>query len=167
MVKIYVQEACLKHQYIRSKDLSNIVERPERLRAVNVGIAAVLARTSEVSSQPSATAEPVKAEKEEDDLVQAIGRLDITQAGPSGLKTGAVEVIKSSAKLNILDHAAVKYIHGDIEGDVYLETLKRWIHESHDKVSQGGSEIPEGYNQGDLYRECRVSMVTYMRSYPL
>ena len=153
MVKIYVQEACLKHQYIRSKDLSNIVERPERLRAVNVGIAAVLARTSEVSTQPSATAEPVKAEKEEDDLVQAIGRLDITQAGPSGVKTGAVEVIKSSAKLNILDHAAVKYIHGDIGGDLYLEKLVKLAKESVERIANDESEIPEGLSQGDLYRE--------------
>ena len=45
---VYLQDACYQHRYIRSKDLSNIVERPERLRAVKVGPAAAIARLEEV-----------------------------------------------------------------------------------------------------------------------
>jgi histone deacetylase HOS3 len=40
-----------------------------------------------------------------------------------------------------------------VEGDVYLENLKAWARDSHDKILKGGSEIPEGLSQGDLYRK--------------
>src|SRR5258706_12820797 len=41
---IYLQDECYKHKYIRSKDVSAIVERPERLRVLKMGIAAAIAR---------------------------------------------------------------------------------------------------------------------------
>ena len=44
---ILIQDACYQHRYIRSKDLSAIVERPERIRAVKVGLSAAIARIEE------------------------------------------------------------------------------------------------------------------------
>lgn len=41
---VYFQPACLQHKYIRHADSSHIFERPERLRAVMVGVAAAVAR---------------------------------------------------------------------------------------------------------------------------
>jgi histone deacetylase HOS3 len=63
-----------------------------------------------------------------------------------------VSIVRSSASVDILSHPAVKYVHGDIDGDVYLENLVRWIRESKDKIDNEGSEIPENLSQGDLYR---------------
>lgn len=62
-------------------------------------------------------------------------------------------IIQSHATVDLSDHAAVKYIHGDIDGDVYIEKLTNWAKESWEKVQAGGSEIPPHLSQGDLYRE--------------
>ncbi|PPQ77079.1 hypothetical protein CVT25_014892 [Psilocybe cyanescens] len=152
---IFIQDACLQHRYIRSRDLSAIVERPERLRAINVGLSAAIARleglfpTQEIP-KPVAESEDVEAAKEASDLVDVMNKLTI-DADPSSPPRSPVRIVHSQASSNILSHPAVKFIHGDIEGDVYLESLSQWIKESQDKIANGGSEIPEGYAQGDLY----------------
>jgi histone deacetylase HOS3 len=46
---VYVQEACYEHRYIRTRDDSAIVERPERLRSVAWGLAAAIARIEETA----------------------------------------------------------------------------------------------------------------------
>jgi histone deacetylase HOS3 len=54
--------------------------------------------------------------------------------------------------VDLLNHPAVKFVHGDIDGDVYLETLKTWAENSQNRIANGLSEIPEEFSQGDLYR---------------
>jgi hypothetical protein len=66
--------------------------------------------------------------------------------------TSIAEIVKSQANVDLLDHEAVKFVHGDIEGDVYLENLKAWAKNSKEEIVERGSEIPEGLPQGDLYR---------------
>ncbi len=44
-------------------------------------------------------------------------------------------------------------MHGDIDGDVYLENLSNWGEISTEKVRKGESEIPLHLPQGDLYCE--------------
>ena len=165
-VAVFLQKACLQHRFIRTRDNSHIFERPERLRAVNVGIAAGIARLEESAPpvSPNATSAPSSKPEEEDELTKALGKLQLSAPSRSE-QPGRVPatVIHSSSSVDILNHPAVKYVHGDIEGDVYLETLKRWILESHDKVSVGESEIPEGFNQGDLYRTLRRRVYIYHR----
>ncbi|THH30542.1 hypothetical protein EUX98_g3648 [Antrodiella citrinella] len=151
---IFLQEACLRHQFIRSKDSSSIVERPERLRAVNIGISAALARL-ELSRAPK-----VKAESgDDDDLTAALEKLNLSTAdaqttastqtpGPSS-RPG--NIVKSSATVDLLNNPAVKFVHGDIEGDVYLENLVKWARQSRDEIAKGESEIPSSLSQGDLY----------------
>ena len=152
---IFLQDACLQHKYIRTKDSSHIVERPERLRAVKIGLCAAISRLEEslvvaTSADAAAPAEDLEA----DSLVNAIENLQLEQQDsavlplPKGLP---VQVVRSSAKVDILDHRAVKYIHGDIDGDVYLKQLVEWARQSADKISNGESEIPDGHPQGDLY----------------
>ncbi|KAI9058523.1 Arginase/deacetylase [Trametes sanguinea] len=157
---VFLQKACLQHRYIRTRDTSHIVERPERLRAVNVGLAAAVARLEETapikSSAASTASGAASAPKTEDadDLTEALGKLQLSasaQARP--LDRVPVTFVHSDASLDLLDHAAVKFVHGDIERDIYLENLKAWAKDSQDKVNKGESEIPEGYSQGDLY--CR------------
>jgi len=41
---LFIQPACLQHRYIRHANSSHIFERPERLRAVLLGVAAAVAR---------------------------------------------------------------------------------------------------------------------------
>ncbi|KDQ50523.1 hypothetical protein JAAARDRAFT_582422 [Jaapia argillacea MUCL 33604] len=163
---VYLQEACLEHRYIRSRDTTNIVERPERIRAVKIGLAAAIARLefsgrllpdtheSIGQSQANNTSAPVDPSPNPDELVAALGRLNI---GIAPLKASLADkkhslpVIKSSKAVNLLNDPAVKFVHGDIDGDIYLEKLVKWARESSDKVNNGESEIPEGLAQGDLY----------------
>ena len=142
--RIYLQDACLRHQFIRSKDTSSVVERPQRLRAINVGIAAISARL-----ETSKDHHNVKAE--DDELVRAMDKINISNQRPTDIHI-PLEVIKSTASLNLLDHPAVKFVHGDVDGDVYLENLVKWSKDSRRKILEEGCEIPEGMPKGDLYR---------------
>ncbi|PPR03751.1 hypothetical protein CVT26_005791 [Gymnopilus dilepis] len=173
---IFIQNACLQHRYIRSKDKSNIVERPERLRAVNIGLAAAVARLEELFSSADAAKSSPKIKVEDasngsqasppssdpaaaaDDLAATMEQLKIgATPGPSipsspSLRTNfPVSFIQTQATLDILSHPAVKFIHGDIDADVYLENLVNWVKQSKEKIANGNSEIPEGLSQGDLY----------------
>lgn len=142
--RIYIQEACLRHQFIRSKDSSNVVERPERLRAINVGISAILARLE-------STLPPREAESYHDELVNALNRINLENHSLHSPEL-PVELVKSSSSVDVLNNPAVKFVHGDVEGDVYLEKLVRWTKESRHKIHEEGCEIPEGMPKGDLYR---------------
>ena len=154
---IFIQNACLQHRYIRSKDTSNIVERPERLRAVTIGLSAAIARLEELFNSdsspgpPPKTPESAKKEPNPDELADVLNTLKIN----SELSTSRspVSIIESQATVDILNHPAVKFVHGDFERDVYLENLTAWAKESHHRISKGESEIPEGLSQGDLYRQ--------------
>ncbi|EIW81142.1 arginase deacetylase [Coniophora puteana RWD-64-598 SS2] len=174
---VYLQDACLLHRYIRSRDTSGVVERPQRVRAVKVGLAAALARLEGATarqlghenasrSEPGrlsgnavveakAGASSLLSASEPDDLASALGRLNLakddTSAIAPGIRVPGVNIVKSTATVDILDHAAVKYIHGDIEGDVYLENIKEWARTSKEKIVETGREIPEGYPPLDLY----------------
>ncbi|KAI5124942.1 hypothetical protein M0805_007369 [Coniferiporia weirii] len=144
---IFLQDACYKHRYIRSNDLSSIVERPERLRALKVGFAAAIARIEEAvetSQSPGTTGQTNSAEN---DLAAALQKLDLSQ----DVSIEVVNIIKSTSSVDLLKSEAVKFVHGDIEGDVYLENLVRWVGESVKKVKAGESEIPAHLSQGDLY----------------
>ena len=152
---IYIQDICLQHRFIRSRDTSAIVEKPERLRAVNVGLAAAIARLE------SAATAVGKQDDGADALVAALDKLNLAHLDADILSSPnlPVSIVKSAASVDILNNAAVKFVHGDVDGDIYLENIKAWARDSHDKILKGDSEIPEGLSQGDLYREC----VHYMR----
>lgn len=153
---IFIQNACLQHRYIRSKDTSNIFERPERLRAVNIGLSAAIARLEELSNSTTtpeltSTSESSNKEPDPNDLADVMNKLKIDSELSS--HQSPVSIIESQATADILNHPAVKFVHRDIEGDVYLENLTSWAKESNQKILKGESEIPEGLSQGDLYRE--------------
>lgn len=157
---VFLQKSCVQHRYIRSRDTSSIVERPERLRAVHVGLAAAAARLEETfTTQQSPNTNAVARqyaqvqETEADELASALGRLNLANpANSATARHGPVQFVHSDAFADILNNAAVKFIHGDVEGDVYLENLKRWAAESGANIDKGESEIPEVLSQGDLYR---------------
>ncbi|KAG2155852.1 arginase deacetylase [Suillus bovinus] len=146
--KIYFQDDCLNHRFIRSRDTSSIVERPERLRAVKIGLAAAIARIEEAEGvlKPSDTDISV-----EDELAAALGNMDIATSDGGLIRARSISVTRSTATVDLLDNAAVKYVHGDIDGDVYLQTLKAWARDSEDNITKKGSEMPEGMPPLDLY----------------
>ncbi|KZT09156.1 Arginase/deacetylase [Laetiporus sulphureus 93-53] len=146
---VFLQKACLRHHYIRSRDTSCIVERPERLRAVNIGLAAAVARLEDI---PGRVAYLQDNKPDADELVSALGRLDLASSESNGPSPRVpVHFVHSDATVDILNNPAVKFVHGDIDGDVYLENLKNWAKMSKEKVEKGDSEIPETLSQGDLY----------------
>ncbi|KAF4562594.1 Histone deacetylase HD type 1 [Pleurotus pulmonarius] len=143
---VFLQNACHEHQYIRSKDSSLIVERPERLRAVTLGLAAAMARLGDHSNASVAPAKP--DDSDASDLADALSRINING---KGTQDEPLNIVRSSASVQLMNHPAVKFIHGDIEGDKYLENLTSWIKESRTKIANDQSEIPDGLSQGDLY----------------
>ncbi|KAF9643925.1 histone deacetylase complex protein [Thelephora ganbajun] len=156
---VFLQDACLKHQYIRSRDLSTIVERPERVRAVKAGLAVALSHLEGLNVGSKLKPQTLAAEasnvdpSDSDDLAKALDQmtLEASTAPPSESKTTPVRIVHSTAYVDILNNPAVKFIHGDIDRDVYLEHLKDWVANSVDKISKGESEIPIDLPQGDLY----------------
>ncbi|KIM73669.1 hypothetical protein PILCRDRAFT_99268 [Piloderma croceum F 1598] len=151
---VFLQNICLQHHFIRSRDMSAIVEKPERLRAVNVGLAAAIAHLEE--SLAAIKVEPEYAlptASTSDDLAAALGQTNLAAQDIDPLESSSpVSIIKSTASVDMFNHPAVKFIHGDVDGDVYLENLRAWARGSRDKILKGESEIPEGLSQGsDLY----------------
>jgi histone deacetylase HOS3 len=150
-VGIYLQDDCLKHRFIRSRDTSGIVERPERLRAVKVGLAAAIARIEESEGALKHSDPNISVE---DELAAALGKMGIAASDAGVVRAHNISVTRSTATVDLLDHPAVKYVHGDIDGDVYLQNLKKWARDSEENITKKGSEIPEGMPPLDLYRAC-------------
>jgi histone deacetylase HOS3 len=169
---IFLQNACLHHRFIRSKATSDIVERPERLRAINVGLSAAIARLEPLfqplpgGDVPNTSA--IGSSTGINDLADVMNKLHLDATPTTGADPtrSPVTIVQSDAMIDMLANPAVKFVHGDIDGDVYLENLSKWIRESQDKVANGGSEIPEGLSQGDLYCEF-VLWSSYLAGSPI
>lgn len=166
---IFLQDDCLKHRFIRSRDTSGIFERPERLHAVKLGLAAAISRIEDAESVMDVSKPelaPVAAGTDEGDLTAALARMAIatptaapasSNSSSSPLRTASVTIRRTSTSVSLLDHAAVKYVHGDIDRDVYLENLIAWARDSQTNITKKGTEIPEGVPPLDLYRQSYYS----------
>ncbi|CAE6468283.1 unnamed protein product [Rhizoctonia solani] len=153
-LSIHIQPSCSEHRYIRDKDLSTIVERPERLRALAVGIAASIAlNEAAIPGLPTVTSQ--------DDLVVTMEKLSLQSSEDVIFSTGVAKIIRYArpADASFLNNPAVRMIHAleeDTEsgsGEEYISQISRWSLESEDRIKAGESEIPrgEGLSQGDLY----------------
>jgi histone deacetylase HOS3 len=145
---VYLQDACLQHRYIRSRDTSAAVELPGRLRAVKLGIAAAISRLESLNMPPQpALAQDISGE---DDIAAALGRMNLASELPTiRCRELLVPVIHSSASVAISDHPAVQFVHDDD----YIERLAGWARDSYDKIAKGVPEIPDHLSQTDLYRK--------------
>jgi histone deacetylase HOS3 len=164
---IYLQDECSKHKYTRSKDTSTIVERPERLRALKVGLAAAIARLEDARDASIAGRKENKDIGE--DLSIALDRLSLSSGqqqhsgahDPLAMRpVDVVTIVKPDLYLKDLAlHPAVRMVHAATDDDgindslEYLNRLATWARESEEKISSGESEIPTGFPQGDLYSE--------------
>nr|XP_019051123.1 histone deacetylase HOS3 [Kwoniella bestiolae CBS 10118]OCF30053.1 histone deacetylase HOS3 [Kwoniella bestiolae CBS 10118] len=171
-IGLFIQPACLQHKYIRHPNSSHIFERPERLRAVLLGVAAAIARLESVDQPSSST-----ATSQADDLSGLLSSLSIESSSSSSI-TSHLHIIppppQSSIPGTILQHhPAVQLAHspvpespfpylgqgssssasGSIPSSPYLKDLVKWASEAIDKIKETGCEIPPdlGLNAGDLY----------------
>ncbi|KAG9013540.1 hypothetical protein FRB94_002134 [Tulasnella sp. JGI-2019a] len=161
---IFLQEQCFKHRFIRRKDTSGIVERPERLRAVAAGLAVAVARLEEDRiTKGSGQVQAINPERvinapgDGEQLAQAMSLLDLSSR-PSLPMDSVCRIIHSNASADLDSHPAVRFVHAPEKPAVpeeiipdYLATLKSWSLESQSKIVAGESEIPDSLSQGDLY----------------
>jgi len=154
---VFLQDACFRHHYIRSRETSAHVERPERLHAVKLGLAAAIARLEELLSPKflKRTSGSDHDRATADDLADALDRMNLVTDIPK-LPVLLVPIINSSASVDVSNHPAVKFAHDD----VYLENLILWARESQVKIAAGLSEIPKKLSQTDLYREFTIYYLT-------
>ncbi|QRV77976.1 histone deacetylase family protein [Ceratobasidium sp. AG-Ba] len=156
-LSIHVQSACAEHRYIRDKDLSTIVERPERLRALAIGVAAAIALTE--ASQPPASTDTTA---HPDDLIKHMEMISLNgDPETSSTSSSVVDIVRHSAPpdASFMNNPAVRMIHALEEdtaagsGEDYLSQLSRWVSDVETRLKAGESEIPdgEGLSQGDLY----------------
>jgi histone deacetylase HOS3 len=160
MVSVSLQHLCAQHRYIRGKPV-DIYERPERLTAVSVGIAAAAARLGLALEEEAARlrqAAVVPKEDSPEDLALVLEKMTLAaQSAPIQESTlGTVFDVKHSmASIDLLTDPAVAFVHADPDlspNKQYLYQLKDWCHASAEKTRAGKSEIPEALPQGDLYR---------------
>ncbi|CAE7215663.1 unnamed protein product, partial [Rhizoctonia solani] len=156
-LSIHIQPSCSEHRYIRDKDLSTIVERPERLRALAVGIAAAISLNEDATHGPS---ESDVTTASQDDLAANMVKLLIQSNEDVIWPTSVARIVRSAhpADASFLNNPAVRMIHALEEdttssGEDYITQISRWALESEDRIKAGDSEIPrgEGLSQGDLY----------------
>ncbi|QRW20462.1 histone deacetylase family protein [Rhizoctonia solani] len=158
-LSIHIQPSCSEHRYIRDKDLSTIVEKPERLRALAVGIAAGVA-LNETAILPGVSTSS-NSVTSQDELAIAMEKMSLQSSEDIALPTTVAKIIRYArpADASFLNNPAVRMVHAleeDIEsssGEEYLSQLSRWALESESRIKTEGSEIPkgEGLSQGDLY----------------
>jgi hypothetical protein len=164
---IYLAPAVQSHRFVRSRDVSLIVERPERIRALCLGVAGVLGRIEAASPGGEAKV------KEEDELSAALQGLSVDAARAPI----AVHLHTSAAPLSPPSPALVDIHSAPLPGseEPYVEVLARLCaaapssppppaahkpvqrsparrgSESSDEEPQHASEVPAPLSQGDLY----------------
>lgn len=151
---VYIQDECLKHYFIRSRDTSRVFERQERLHDIKLGVAAGIARSEETASKSISeerSGESTSSDRGPDYLVAALQRMEIgpnqdAKAGQERLPW--VTIKRTATKVDLLSHPAMKFVHG---GDAYLENLISWARDSPTNIAEKGIEIPEGVPPCDLY----------------
>jgi histone deacetylase HOS3 len=157
---LFIQPACLQHKYIRHPNSSHIFERPERLRAVLLGVAAAIARLEEAEEVITKSL----STPETDDLSSLLSGLSIQSSFTSPKRLSIVDPPKSKITGQVLlHHPALQLAHstpdsalldgGPIPSSTYLRNLHKWASEALETIKSTGCEIPAGLglNQGDLY----------------
>ena len=170
---LFIQPACLQHRYIRHTNSSHIFERPERLRAVLLGVAAAVARLEEADSivkgVQGANQRPQDAvtSSASEDLSNMLSGLSIhsTFIPPNVHLTLPSPPTPGIPGQILQHHPALQLAHspppeeGELHGasltasSAYLKDLLKWASEAVETIKETGCEIPSGMglNQGDLY----------------
>jgi hypothetical protein len=158
--KVFIQPEGAKHVFRRpgtAFSLDNIVERPQRLRAVNCGLAAGLARLEALQPLIKPEQQQEQQQDQSDDLIKALEGLALgTPAlAPSSSAQPSI-VFSAPAPSGLIRSKAVEFVHhppsDDPEEVRYLDSLVSWVKTCEGKWAAGESEIPAELPQLDLYR---------------
>ncbi|GJE96971.1 arginase/deacetylase [Phanerochaete sordida] len=125
---VYTQDACLMHTNIAPGGAKRSLERPERLYAVNAGVAAIYSRLEEAGATASSSS------TDEDD-------------------NAPFTIVRSTATIeNIPEHpAACTVLHIKSEdGPTYAQVLEDWSQQSRQMIAHRQRELPPHLEQ-DLY----------------
>lgn len=111
LVDVLVAPAVLGHRYVRGRDTSFIVERPERIRGVLLGLSTVLARLESEAEGGGPAQDDAYM-----DLSDRLGRLNVVEAGSARgqttlLKPFSVLLSSRSLDLSNTSNGALGYIH--------------------------------------------------------
>lgn len=140
---VYTQDGCLTHRNISKGGAKHSLERPERLYAVNAGVAAIYARLEDAASQDASRSGSVDA-----------GSADAAEA--------PFTIVRSTARIHsIAEHpAACTVLHIKPEdGPTYAQVLEEWCKLSRQRITHGERELPPEFEQ-DLYL-CPKSFDTF------
>ncbi|PWN18856.1 Arginase/deacetylase [Microstroma glucosiphilum] len=119
LLDIIVAPAVLAHRYIRGRDVSLIVERPERVRAVLLGVSALLGRMAEDNeNRASSSARTAAAGNDADDLISQLQGMSMAgQRGNASLAgSPQVQVLHSTKSVPLYPaHPALAVVHAHQE----------------------------------------------------
>ena len=170
---LFIQPACLQHRYIRHPNASHIFERPERLRAVLLGVAAAVARIEEAesilsalpSNESSSSLKPSSSTfglgptaSASDDLSGLLSGLSISKDfrfPATHLDIVSPPLPPSSPGQILLHHPALQLAHSPpptgsmheaclTSASPYLKDLYKWASEAVNTIKETGCEIPSG-----------------------
>ncbi|BGP12507.1 hypothetical protein JCM10213_006927 [Rhodosporidiobolus nylandii] len=99
--------SCLDHRYIRNHDIGTIVERPERLRAVKVGVCGAFARLEEREAARGGERWVTQEQGTEEELGELLGKMSLAPGADEGGKGKGREVKGRGAPFDILETRAV------------------------------------------------------------
>ncbi|GAA5866398.1 hypothetical protein JCM1840_001303 [Sporobolomyces johnsonii] len=119
---VLLQPACTKHRYLRNHhDLSTIVERPERIRAVKTGVAAAWARLEARDAAGARRWEKPIPREDGDELGELMSGLSLGGSAEGDRKGkrranevrgGPFDVLVSHAQMSV-DADALRRVHGE------------------------------------------------------
>ncbi|PWN28626.1 Arginase/deacetylase [Jaminaea rosea] len=123
LLDILVAPAVLAHRYVRGRDVSLIVERPERIRACLLGVASLLGRIAagELQEQQAGKGSGVTGD-DADDLVARLAGMSVDrpagevlspeqQQASSSSSSTPLQVLHSTRSVSLASHPAVRAVH--------------------------------------------------------
>ncbi|KAK8850477.1 hypothetical protein IAR55_004395 [Kwoniella newhampshirensis] len=156
---LFIQPACLQHKYIRHANSSHIFERPERLRAVLLGVAAAVARLEEAAASTEDVSQDKKTDSitpststttTGDDLSGMLSSLSIG-AGSAFLPATHISIVSPPSPLQpgsiLLHHPAVQIAHSPTP-----EAPFPYLGQGSSSSSGGSASFPTSPYLKDLFK---------------
>lgn len=117
-VDVYIAPQVLGHRWVRSRSTAYIVERPERLRASLLGLAAVIGKSFDHLSKPESIAEDQKV----DALTDSIASVSIARSFEKN--TNPIQALISRSKVSLANpNQGLLSVHGCEEELVTLDEI--------------------------------------------
>lgn len=165
LLDVIVAPAVLAHRYIRGRDVSLIVERPERVRAVLLGVSALLGRMAE-DSESRASCSSARTAAPGDDADDLISQLQgMSMAGQGGDVSPAaspqVHVLHSTKSVSLHPaHPALAVVHAHQE-----EMVDDILPECEEKRRRKGKPVEATYATSGRQDEKAAAPSTLYSSY--